>query len=102
MKLDAFVVIFTSLLQLENQEEYNAYADQMEALVKAQKGYLGHLSFRNEEGLGLTLSYWENEEAILRWKREAVHQKAQEAGKNKFYLNYTLEIAQIKRAYSFP
>lgn len=102
MKPNAFVVIFKTVLNLENQETYNAYVAQMNTLVKKQEGYLSHLSFRNEDGLGLTLSYWENEKTIAHWKKHAAHQKAQQEGKEKFYINYTLEIAQIKRSYSFP
>ena len=102
MKHQAFVVIFKTVLNLDNLENYSTYAAQMTALVKKQEGYLGHLSFRNEDGLGLTLSYWENEKAIAHWKAHAVHQKAQQKGKEKFYINYTLEIAQINRSYSFP
>lgn len=98
----AFVVIFKTVLNLENVKAYNEFAAQIAALVKKQEGYLGHLSFRNEEGLGLTLSYWENEKAIRHWKQHAEHQKAQKLGKEKFYINYTLEIAQINRSYSFP
>jgi heme-degrading monooxygenase HmoA len=54
---------------------------------------------RNTEGFGITVSYWESEEAIRNWKHHAQHQAAQQAGKRLWYQDYTLRIAKVERAY---
>jgi len=100
MKQHAFLEIFRNQLNQE-EEAYIHYANKMANMVQKQKGYLGHFSFRNEDGFGVTLSYWEDEAAILQWKNEAAHQEAQEAGQKKFYAHYSIEIGQILRSYSF-
>ena len=96
-----YVVIFKSKLKKQSDKAYAYYAKNMEALVKKQKGYLGHFSYREKNGFGLTLSYWTDEQALLRWKQHKAHLEAQEKGKEQFYSAYTLEIAKITRSYSF-
>jgi heme-degrading monooxygenase HmoA len=39
----------------------------MVILAQQQPGFLGMESARDE--IGITVSYWENEEAILAWKK---------------------------------
>ena len=96
-----YVVIFTSILN-PDAEAYHQWGKQMESLVVQQPGYISHKSFRNPEGLGVTLSYWESLEAIRLWHTNTQHQQAQAYGKKKAYLEYTIEVCEIKRAYSFP
>jgi len=102
MKPNTLVVIFKSTLKLETKKAYQYYVLQMEDLVKKQPGYLGHVSLRNKNKLGLTLSYWENEEALLHWKQQAAHKEAQFEGRRQFYSSYSIEVAEINRSYSFP
>lgn len=49
----------------------------------------------------IAISYWENEEAILRWKQDSEHLLAQELGRAKWYESYTVQIVEIKREYRF-
>src|SRR5262249_14854953 len=58
-----YAVIFTSL-RTEVEEGYDATSDRMIELAAEQPGFLGVESARGEDGLGITVSYWENEEAI--------------------------------------
>lgn len=95
-----FVVIFTSKLN-PNAQEYSQWGAQMEALVIHQEGYVSHRSFRNENGQGVTLSYWESLDAIRAWQKHPLHLQAQAYGKKEAYLDYTLEVCEIKRVSSF-
>ena len=72
----------------------------MDELASRQPGYLiGLESARNADGTGITVSYWESEEAIVRWKANAEHQGAQEGGRRAWYSDYTVRIARVERAY---
>ena len=93
-----YAVIFTSVLAKE-QQGYEAMAQQMETLSKQQPGFLGISSARNE--LGITVSYWETERAILNWKANLDHLQAQKLGKEKWYASYKVEIAKVERSYTF-
>ena len=74
---------------------------EMEGLVLQQEGYLEHFSFRNADGYGITISYWDSLESISAWKQNAEHQQAQKKGRENWYKNYRLEICKIERSYDF-
>jgi len=93
-----YAVIFTSTLS-KDIEGYNEMADQMEKLAKAQPGFLGINSVR--DNIGITISYWETEQAILNWKANLDHLQAQKLGKQKWYASYKVEIAKVERSYSY-
>lgn len=67
-----YAVIFTSRHGADT-EGYGEMADRMGELAATMDGYLGIESVRNEAGHGITVSYWESEEAIRSWKANAEH-----------------------------
>ncbi|MEO8000845.1 MAG: antibiotic biosynthesis monooxygenase, partial [Arenimonas sp.] len=78
---------------------YGATADRMVELAAQQPGYLGVESVRDNDGFGITVSYWQTEEHILGWKRNAEHSLARERGRNEWYEHFELRIARVERAY---
>lgn len=73
-------------------------AEKMVALASRQPGYLGVESVRGADGLGITVSYWESEDAIRQWKKDVEHQVAQESGKRTWYQNYMVRVSKVERA----
>ncbi|MFT5071540.1 MAG: heme-degrading monooxygenase HmoA [Planctomycetota bacterium] len=96
MTLPYYAVIFTSILT-KDHEGYEEMALKMEDLAKKQPGFLGLESAR--EAVGVTVSYWESEQAILAWKANLDHQQAQKLGRDKWYASYKIEIARVERVY---
>lgn len=94
-----FAVIFTNQ-QNANPDGYAETADRMVDLAGQQPGFIGIESVRDESGFGITVSYWETEEAIRAWKRNAEHQDAQERGREDWYASFDLRICRVERAYS--
>ncbi len=93
-----YAVIFTSR-RTEGDEGYGAMTELMERLAAEQPGYLGMEAAR--EGLGITVSYWRDLEAIAAWKRHMDHSAAQRFGRERWYTAYTVRIAKVERAYAF-
>ena len=96
-----YAVIFTSL-RTEVEQGYGRMAERMVELAAHQPGFLGVESARDANGLGITVSYWESEDAIAHWKANAEHRLAQEAGQKLWYSDYALRIARVERAYGKP
>lgn len=95
-----FAVIFTSL----RTEADNGYGEMSKRMVEAgakYPGFLGIESARNAEGLGITVSYWKDEESIRAWKADMDHRVAQAKGKATWYSRYEVRIAKVERAYGF-
>ena len=93
-----YAVIF-STLRTKVDEGYLVTAARMEELAKQQEGYLGIESVREE--LGITVSYWNNLEAITKWKNNVEHTIAREKGRKLWYAEYKLRICSVERDYSF-
>ncbi len=93
-----YAVIFSSL-RTDAVEGYAEMADEMVRLAELQPGYLGHESAR--DGLGITVSYWENPEAIKKWKANTDHLVAQKYGREKWYSAYKTRVALVERDYGF-
>lgn len=96
-----YAVIFSSLRR-EGDNGYGATADRMVELAAKQPGFLGVETVRGEDGFGLTVSYWESEEAIKNWKRDAEHTEARKRGRLEWYEHFELRIAKVERAYAGP
>ncbi len=98
MKTPYYAVIFTSTKASET-DGYDEMAQLMIDLAKKQKGFLGIESARDK--IGITVSYWQDLQAIKDWKQHSDHQIAQKLGMQKWYANYTVRIALVEREYSF-
>jgi len=96
-----YAVIFTSIRR-SPAEGYGELAQAMEVLAAQQPGYLGIESVRGEDGVGVTVSYWESTEAILNWRRNLEHRAAQDAGRKNWYEDYRVRIAKVERDYGKP
>jgi heme-degrading monooxygenase HmoA len=93
-----YAVIFTST-RTESEAGYAETANKMLALAKAQPGFMGVESARDE--IGITVSYWESLDAIQNWKSNMAHLEAQENGRTTWYKNYKVRIAKVEREYEF-
>ncbi|AUC82865.1 antibiotic biosynthesis monooxygenase [Lacinutrix sp. Bg11-31] len=93
-----YAVIFTST-RTEGDNGYNDMADLMETLAKKQNGFISIDSAKNE--IGITVSYWENLEAIKNWKQQTDHLLAQQKGIKDWYTWYNVRICKVEREYEF-
>lgn len=96
-----YAVIFTSHRTPED-DGYGSTADRMVELAANMPGYLGIESARGADGLGITVSYWKDQESIRNWKAESEHREAQRRGIASWYSHYELRVALVERAYSGP
>ncbi|AZF12223.1 Uncharacterized protein YqjZ [Pseudomonas sp. R2-37-08W] len=94
-----YAVIFSSL-RTDGDQGYGQAAARMLELAHEQPGFLGVESVR-EEGLGITVSYWSSEAAILAWKQQAEHQQVREQGRSLWYTAFHTRVCKVERAYSF-
>jgi heme-degrading monooxygenase HmoA len=93
-----YAVIFTSL-RTSDDNDYGKMAEAMEKLAATQPGFLGIESAR--DGLGITVSYWENLNAIAAWKANATHLVAQQHGRETWYEEFKVRICRVERDYAF-
>lgn len=90
-----YAVIFSSQ-RTEGDRGYGLMAEKMVELASRQKGYLG-MESAHDEGLGITVSYWDSLESIKAWKEHSAHKIAQEKGKTEWYKNFSLRVCRVER-----
>jgi heme-degrading monooxygenase HmoA len=96
-----YAVIFSSRRRGDEGDGYAETAARMEELVREQPGFLGVESTRGADGFGITVAYFESEEAILAWRRNAEHTAARDRGRAEWYAHFELRIAKVERAYGW-
>jgi heme-degrading monooxygenase HmoA len=95
-----YAVIFTST-RTDGDDGYADMSEKMVAMASQQPGFLGVESARGADGLGITVSYWESEEAIANWRTNAEHRIAQSTGREKWYAEFFTRVARVERARTF-
>ena len=94
-------VIFEVLPDPERKGEYLDIAGDMRPLVEEVEGFISVERFQsltNPDKL-LSLSFFEDEAAIGRWRQMAAHRKAQAKGRAGIFQDYHLRIAHVIRDY---
>lgn len=89
-------VIFTSV-RTDGDNGYAAMAEAMETLARRQPGFLGVESAR--DALGITVSYWADQDAARAWKQVTEHLVAQRRGREAWYRDYRVRVATVEREY---
>ena len=95
-----FVVIFRAKVR-QLDEEYSRVAGRMRDLAFAQFGCLEfHAVTEGEDEVAL--SYWPDEQSIRAWRNHPEHVLAQQAGRDRWYISYSVQVAEVTREYRVP
>jgi heme-degrading monooxygenase HmoA len=92
-----YVVIFRARVRAFDAE-YSATAARMRELALSQFGCLDFHAV-TEGDREVALSYWPDEASIRAWRAHPEHLRAQQAGRERWYASYTVQIASITREY---
>lgn len=81
-----------------------AYLDAAAALKPLLAQIDGFISIERFESLAtpgklLSLSFWRDEEAVARWRRQDAHRSTQAAGRDHVFADYRLRVAAVVRDY---
>jgi heme-degrading monooxygenase HmoA len=82
----------------------NGYGDasaRMVAMAKEQPGFLGMESARGADGKGITVAFFETEQAIRDWGRVAEHRAVQTEGRASWYDHYEIYYSRVERIRSW-
>ncbi len=82
-------------------DAYLDFAARLRPLLEQMPGFISVERFRsitNPDKL-LSLSFWENEEAVAGWRNQPAHRLAQQAGRSGVFSGYRLRVAHVLRDY---
>lgn len=83
------------------ESAYLATAADLRPLLDGIEGFISVERFRSlaNPGKMLSLSFFENEEAVTRWRNLPEHRRAQAMGRGGVFAGYRLRIAHVMRDY---
>ena len=97
-----FLVVFRNRKRADiDYAEYEAEAERMLELARAQPGYLSFKSYASDDGEVVALSEWEDEGSARAWGRVAEHRATQQRGRSAYYEDYTLFACADPRIHRF-
>jgi len=95
-------VLFEADALPEARERYLELAAELKPLLSDSPGFISIERFQSLSTPGkiLSLSWWENEEAVTGWKQNMMHLAAQKEGKQSIFSYYRIRVARVFRDYS--
>lgn len=94
------VVVFRAKVR-QFDEEYSRVAARMRELALSRFGCLEFHAV-TEGRDEVALSYWPDEASIRAWRNHPEHVAAQQAGRDRWYESYSVQVAEVTREYRVP
>jgi heme-degrading monooxygenase HmoA len=95
------ITVFRSRLRPGLRDEYVALVERMTALAATMPGYISHKGFFADDGERVTIVEFEHEEGVHAWRTHPEHREAQKLGRDKYYLEYSLQVCTLDRESRF-
>ncbi|WP_029032264.1 antibiotic biosynthesis monooxygenase family protein [Salinarimonas rosea] len=95
------VIIFELWPKEGRRADYMAVAADLRGLLETIPGFVSVERFESltEPGKLLSLSFWEDEDAIRAWRETRAHRVAQALGRSTMFADYRLRVAAVSRDY---
>src|SRR5215469_12214530 len=96
-----YAVIFEVEPEPDRRNDYLDLAAGLRPQLEEIDGFISieRFSSLSRDGKILSLSFWRDEEAIARWRRQEEHQAAQRAGRERIFRDYRIRVAAVLRDY---
>ena len=97
-----FIVVFRNRKRAQIDEAaYLADAVAMEAMARAQPGFVSFKSYTADDGEVIALSEWADAEAARGWGSQPDHALVQARGRAEYYQDYTLYTLDEPRTHRY-
>ena len=94
-------VIFEVEPEPARRQDYLDIAAKLRPVLENIDGFVSIERFESlsQPGKILSLSFWRDEAAVERWRRQEQHRQAQRAGRTGIFRAYRLRVAEVVRDY---
>ena len=99
-----FSVLFEVNPRSDQWDAYLHYAKMLRPELEQIPGFVDNIRYRSltREGWILSLSNWDGEKAVVRWRTRSHHHEIQEKGRNEVFSDYHLRVGQVTRDTRVP
>jgi heme-degrading monooxygenase HmoA len=99
-----FSVLFEVNPRSDKWDAYLDYAKMLRPELEQIPGFVDNIRYRSltRNGWILSLSGWDTEKALVRWRTQVHHHEVQEKGRNEILADYHLRVGQLTRDTRLP
>jgi heme-degrading monooxygenase HmoA len=92
-----FVVLFEVQPRAQEWDRYLALAGTLRPELTQIRGFIDNERYRSERTNGrvLSISTWQDEKALIRWRTHARHHKVQQEGRFEVFQDYRLRVGEV-------
>ncbi len=96
------IVLFEVTIKKDRMGEYLKLVGDLKTSLVEAEGFIRAERFSSlaNEGKLLSLTVWENEEAVEQWRNLEQHRMSQQQGRDAIFENYTITVVSPIRTYS--
>ena len=96
-----FVVVFEVQVKAGREQDYLGLAAELRPEVEAIEGFISVERFQSlaRPGRLVSISYWQDDAAVKRWREHNRHHLAQLAGRREIFEDYRITVAEVERQY---
>jgi heme-degrading monooxygenase HmoA len=95
------VTVFRSRLRDDADDGYGPTAAEMERLGRAMPGFVDFKSFTADDGERLALTTFADADSQRAWRAQLDHLAAQQAGRDRWYESYTIQVCECRSTRAF-
>jgi heme-degrading monooxygenase HmoA len=95
------IAVFRSRLRSEHASEFLELAARMRELAEAMPGFRSYRVYQADDGERCSVIEFESHEALRAWREHPEHRAAQRLGRERFYAEYRLHVAEPARESHF-
>lgn len=96
------VVVFRSRVSGDSTTAFQALADKMFHLAKDMPGFISYKVYTADDGERVSIHEWASAEHLRAWREHPDHARAQQAGRDIYYAEYTSYVCENPRTSRFP
>ena len=86
---------------VKNADEFQALAERMLELAQSMPGFVSYKVYASDDGERASIIEFETAEQLRAWREQPEHREAQRLGRERFYTDYTLQVAEPEREFRF-
>jgi heme-degrading monooxygenase HmoA len=88
------VTVFRSRRRPESEDDYRQVARAMEEAARSAEGFVDFKTFTADDGEHVSLVTFATPTAHRAWRDHPGHRRAQEQGRDRFYLDYSIQVGE--------
>lgn len=100
--MNKVIVLFEVIIKKDCTDDYLKMAAALKDELLKAEGFISSERFSSlvTDGKLLSMSIWESEEAVMKWRNQANHRQSQMNGRTNVFESYKITVTSLCREYS--